>query len=725
MQVNLILTIIIQFLYNSFYTANELFKIYKVEFILSSLTFLMTLLMMYLFTYNPYGILKTFTTTFIFTYVILIAFLISVMSSDNTNKLKIIWKFFKTFGIVIITFYVFRIFFTVTSHSFVFVGKESPISAIVLVISLLALFYKVFIENTQRDTNTKTYNRFVDILFYIPCLLLDFLEILRTNIKILPGSSIIIISGLIVYFAYKYILPFVKRLFSSKDRIKLLSGPKELNVEIMSIDQDEIREKIVENRPFMQKKILEVTTDIEKLIKTQGDFFEVSDEIFNMNTIYENKQVASNAGVLSRLKFYSHCKDAKDITCDSSNNQMMCDGQNVIDFYGMNVQCSGGSTSITDNAINNILVYKSQDKTNRIPLSKLCKFDEDISNVSTGVGCYKYDDIVDDVMNPDKELNGKHVYCCNVLGESVGTKTGSKFKVIYAFNDSSDISSYLTCKTDENTTEGFGNMDNKFYNKKMHALDVHFDKHSYIGIFSKEEQQIVQNALNDDKNTLNDILSMYSKDPDMAKAYIISYFSNNQNYMTFLQHINNYNLKTRKYLNQEISEFIKYYHMRNNISSYNYHYGISFWVYFDQSILNQHGEYKEGLIMDYELQPRIVYDYGNQQILAIIKDCERNNTKNGKCSNEVIYKTDKILFQKWNNFIINFNYGTLDIFVNNNLVCSVPGVSPYIEQDKYAITFGSETNPLKNCAICNVEYFEYPLDLVQIKNIYKKKDNPC
>ena len=65
------------------------------------------------------------------------------------------------------------------------------------------------------------------------------------------------------------------------------------------------------------------------------------------------------------------------------------------------------------------------------------------------------------------------------------------------------------------------------------------------------------------------------------------------------------------------------------------------------------------------------------------------------------------------------------LFVNNNLVSSTKGVSPYINDNHYSIVFGSEKYPLPGCAVCNVEYFNLPMGLNQIKNNYKKKNNPC
>jgi hypothetical protein len=41
-----------------------------------------------------------------------------------------------------------------------------------------------------------------------------------------------------------------------------------------------------------------------------------------------------------------------------------------------------------------------------------------------------------------------------------------------------------------------------------------------------------------------------------------------------------------------------------------------------------------------------------------------------------LYTLKKFRYQRWNNFIINYYGGTLDIFVNNKLVSSTPNITP-------------------------------------------------
>ena len=124
--------------------------------------------------------------------------------------------------------------------------------------------------------------------------------------------------------------------------------------------------------------------------------------------------------------------------------------------------------------------------------------------------------------------------------------------------------------------------------------------------------------------------------------------------------------------------------------------------------------------MTYSNSPKIFYDYNSKELKITIDDCE-NQSK--QCSENLIYKTKDILFQRWNHFVVNYNYGTLDCFINGNLVLSKSKIAPYIENA--FLKFGSESEPLYNSGICNITYYDTPLNLTSIGEIYQSKKIPC
>jgi len=87
--------------------------------------------------------------------------------------------------------------------------------------------------------------------------------------------------------------------------------------------------------------------------------------------------------------------------------------------------------------------------------------------------------------------------------------------------------------------------------------------------------------------------------------------------------------------------------------------------------------------------------------------------------NRIIYKNTNIPLQKWNHFIINYNGGIMDIFLNGELVKSVPGVIPYYTLDNLTI---GEKNGIKG-GICNMVYFRNALTRSNIYYLYNTVKN--
>lgn len=149
---------------------------------------------------------------------------------------------------------------------------------------------------------------------------------------------------------------------------------------------------------------------------------------------------------------------------------------------------------------------------------------------------------------------------------------------------------------------------------------------------------------------------------------------------------------------------------KNNKEKYNYNYAISAWVKLDAQPPSANPSYSENAnILSYGGKPAILYNASKNEILI--------TAKTGK-QDEIVYKTNNIPFQKWTNYIINYQGGTLDIFVDNKLVSSTPGIVPYMTYDN--ITLG-KTNGVYGL-VANVEYFNKALTRNKIDWIYKSTD---
>jgi hypothetical protein len=116
-----------------------------------------------------------------------------------------------------------------------------------------------------------------------------------------------------------------------------------------------------------------------------------------------------------------------------------------------------------------------------------------------------------------------------------------------------------------------------------------------------------------------------------------------------------------------------------------------------------------------EIKQKITNVIDKIQHLPIVSEMNENDKR-------IIYKKDNVLLQKWNNIILNYNGGTLDVFYNGKLVKSAIEVVPYIKYD--TMITGKDNGISGN--IANVMYYKEPLDIQKIRNLYNymKNKNP-
>jgi hypothetical protein len=168
--------------------------------------------------------------------------------------------------------------------------------------------------------------------------------------------------------------------------------------------------------------------------------------------------------------------------------------------------------------------------------------------------------------------------------------------------------------------------------------------------------------------------------------------------------------------------------------NFNYHYGLSSWIYIDSAPPNSNSSYiKYTSLLSYGGKPNILYKANTNTLLITVINIEPSSFTNETnkvndpdkieivdgVPHKIIYKKDNFLLQKWNNIIINFSGGTLDVFLNGELVKSSIHVVPYMTLD--TLTIGEKDGV--NGGICNVVYFNKPLTRTNIYYLYNMVKN--
>jgi hypothetical protein len=189
----------------------------------------------------------------------------------------------------------------------------------------------------------------------------------------------------------------------------------------------------------------------------------------------------------------------------------------------------------------------------------------------------------------------------------------------------------------------------------------------------------------------------------------------------------------KQLLNQPVFTYNKYilsnYNELNGNDNPNYQYAISFWLFLDAAAPNMNASYnKNTSILNYGDKPNVLFNGKTNTLMITIhqKGLEKHDNQLldfDENENRILYENSEMSLQKWNNIIINYNGGILDIFLNGELVKSNMEVIPYLTFDNLTI---GETDGIKG-GICNVIYFNKYLTATNIKflyNSFKNKDPP-
>jgi hypothetical protein len=148
-----------------------------------------------------------------------------------------------------------------------------------------------------------------------------------------------------------------------------------------------------------------------------------------------------------------------------------------------------------------------------------------------------------------------------------------------------------------------------------------------------------------------------------------------------------------------------------------YNYALSCWFFLHSNPPNFFKN-KYYSIINYSNKPNIMYNPVERKLKVFVKTGPNSNNKK-----EYILRDIKL--QKWNNLVINYVDGVLDIFIDAKLVGSYPQTIPYNNTDTVTIGHGSPGNGL-NGGICNVVFFNNRLKKkrIELNYEYLKNKNP-
>ena len=143
---------------------------------------------------------------------------------------------------------------------------------------------------------------------------------------------------------------------------------------------------------------------------------------------------------------------------------------------------------------------------------------------------------------------------------------------------------------------------------------------------------------------------------------------------------------------------------------FKYQYGLSFWVYLNAEPPNTNlSLIKDISLLNYGNKPNIRYNAHTHTFSVLVVN-EYQETR----EEIIVYETKNFPLQKWNNIVINYLGGTMDIFLNGELVKSKISVVPYMSLDKLVV---GEQDGIHG-KVCNIVYFKQPLTASKMYYLY-------
>jgi hypothetical protein len=159
----------------------------------------------------------------------------------------------------------------------------------------------------------------------------------------------------------------------------------------------------------------------------------------------------------------------------------------------------------------------------------------------------------------------------------------------------------------------------------------------------------------------------------------------------------------------------------NGNDTYDYNFALSFWIFLDAFPPNTNPSYTKYIsLLNYGEKPNVRYNPSKNTLLITMhqKDLQKNTENKliefDEHGNRILFKKENMLLQKWDNIILNYTGGILDIFLNGELVKSDIGVVHYYTLD--SLTVG-EDNGFEG-GICSVVYYDKSLSSNNVYYIY-------
>ena len=203
------------------------------------------------FMLNPFSILNYFYSIITFLSIILIFYLTFHLKEDPTINIKTIIIYFFYAVIMFAFIFLFFVILRELTHYYSTISFSSVLLLYIIIFSVLYVYYK---PNISMDTIENLKDVIIYLLFFIPCILIDFIKFISKDIQETNKNTFILFIFLVAIICIYIIYPYLS--FGFNDRgIQLIKHKPSLNESIITYDLEQIQEMIKNNSYFWESNI--------------------------------------------------------------------------------------------------------------------------------------------------------------------------------------------------------------------------------------------------------------------------------------------------------------------------------------------------------------------------------------------------------------------------------------------------------------------------------------
>ena len=234
--------------------------------------FFLILLCTFVFMANPYHILDRFKLTVLFLFFVLIFgtfyFIESHFKEDTSEPFPVSLTFFLYHFLRVGKFLLFAALltwaFVLFYGQFVQTTRYMLEMSFFLTLGFVILLLAVLYRGDTAPLNSPVMRVIIDFIMYIPCLLRDMVDYAKKDYANTPTTSFILLVVLIFYVILFFIFPEVQKEWSKGDGVTLLTRPVSLQEVSVSMNRNDLYDKIFYSKPFYERWTRQIVIYLEQ-----------------------------------------------------------------------------------------------------------------------------------------------------------------------------------------------------------------------------------------------------------------------------------------------------------------------------------------------------------------------------------------------------------------------------------------------------------------------------